>query len=168
MTRPEELRGIDYAWCAIDRDGHVAVFTTAGAAPVPHWIDPAWNDAVLDAIEALPERGEYRLEARDVFRHDPRSKTLELVRIGDEPIHDGDPAAAGLRDWRRWARLGLFAYDWVDVHRPHSAQSQRYELIAAPTNPIAAAGMPSALVSQPRLDGVCFANARLIDVAQFL
>jgi hypothetical protein len=141
----DDLRGIDYAWPAIDEDGHVGVFTSAGSGPIPRWFadDRAWCDAVLDAVASLHPRCTFRLEVPDA------------------------PRAPGLRDWKRWAEVGLFAYDWIDVHRPAVAHSRRYELIAAPTEPIDAQTMPAALRARPLLAGICFAKARFVDVAPF-
>jgi hypothetical protein len=141
----DDLVGIDYEWLAIDGDGHVGVFTSAGAGPIPRWFadDRAWCDAVLDVVASLPARGTFRLEVPDAS------------------------TTPGLRDWKRWAEVGLFAYDWADIHRPTVAHSRCYELIAAPTTPIDARVLPAALRERPVLAGVCFAKTRLVDVAPF-
>lgn len=140
-----DLLGIDYAWIGIDPDGHVAVFTSAGAGPIPRWFadDRAWCAGVLEFVDALPARGSFQL-------HVPETSTTP-----------------GLTDWKRWAAAGLYAYDWLDVHRPSVSHSRRYEAIATPTCSIEVHVMPSALRDRPLLTGVCFAKDRLVDVLPF-
>ena len=141
----DALIGIDYAWIAIDCDGQVGVFTSGGAGPIPRWFadERVWCDAVLDAVASLPVRGTFRLEV---------------------PVAAAVP---GLRDWKRWAGVGLFAYDWVDAHRSTVEYTRCYELIATPTNPIEACAMPAKLREQPVLAGICFARSHLVDVSPF-
>lgn len=141
----DDLAGIDYAWIAIDDDGHVGVFTSAGAGPIPRWFanGRSWCDEVFDAVASLPLRGTFRLEVPDAA------------------------TTAGLQDWKHWAEVGLFAFDWADVHRRTAEHTRCYELIATPTDPIGARTMPAKLREQPVLTGISFAKTRLVDVSPF-
>ena len=79
------LRGLDFSWMAVDRDGHLAWLVTFGSAVVPPWVE---RDAdALDDIEAsllaLPERGG--------------------VDVNDSSLVGG---------WVNAAKRGIFGYDW--------------------------------------------------------
>lgn len=52
----EDIEGIEYDWLARDEDGHVAMFSTAGAgyAPPTFLRDTDAHDAAFDALLALP------------------------------------------------------------------------------------------------------------------
>ena len=50
MDKPREVQGVEFDWFAIDQDGHVALFATAGFGPVPA--------SVLAASEAHDAVGE--------------------------------------------------------------------------------------------------------------
>jgi hypothetical protein len=98
----------DLAWLAVDAVWHLAVFTTAGIAPIP--------SRVLDHRE-LAERAEELLE--------------QLPVIGDCQLLVSLPRPD---DYIGFARRGFFAYDWEDVHRT-GGYSRCYEILARPTVP---------------------------------
>jgi hypothetical protein len=83
--------GLDFAWLACDVVGHVAVFTNAGAGPVP--------TAVL-------------AERPSVNRVE--SMVRDLPCVGGHTMHVLFPRPD---DYIRWAERGLFAYDWRDSGR---------------------------------------------------
>jgi hypothetical protein len=63
--------GPDTEWFASDRDGHVAVLSTAGLGPIPNRVldDPAGHVAVWDELETLGIReglGELNFESLDM------------------------------------------------------------------------------------------------------
>jgi hypothetical protein len=97
--------GWDFAWLACDAAGHVAVFTNAGVGPIP--------SASL-ALGELAESAEEHVDQLPVV-----GACVLLVKM---PRPD---------DYLAFAKRGLFAYDWSDVHR-RSGFSHQYELIARP------------------------------------
>jgi hypothetical protein len=103
--------GLDVEWIAVDRNGHVGVFTTGGIGPIPnvYLTGSGWWDQIWDAIGSLPEVSEHDL----------------LVTL---PRPD---------DFIAFARRGLFAFDWADVHRTIGGATNRYELQARPRTPLA-------------------------------
>ncbi len=125
-----DVRGIDCAWLAVDSLGQVAVFTTAGEGPIP--------ESALQGIEsaeelahALPVRGDAEL--------------LAALKRPD--------------DYLSFARRGLFAYDWSDVHRTSAKAIHAYELIARPRSALRVNELPDelgALAASTCLDGIVF------------
>src|SRR5438132_124105 len=97
--------GRDYAWVALDAVGHVAVFTNAGEGPIPTAVltNRQEADQAEELIHRLPQRGECQL-------------LMTLPRPDD---------------FIAFARRGLFAYDWRDVHQARD-RTFRYELLARP------------------------------------
>jgi hypothetical protein len=135
--------GMDLAWLASDRDGHLAAFVTGGSGPIP---DAALrlNFVPLEDIESricsIPKVSETRLLVT-WFKH-PESY-LEL------------------------AERGFFAYDWTDVHRTNVEAKSAYEQIAVPVNPINLAKLPddlAALARALKFGDVAFEETSWIDV----
>src|SRR3569623_1159708 len=103
----------DGAWLAIDAQGRVAVFTTAGVAPIPTVVLDGYRESSPeDLVNKLPVIGGYGLRVKY-----PR------------------PA-----DYTGFAARGFYAYDWQDVHRT-SDFSRGYDLIAVPSIPAAASDL---------------------------
>ena len=100
----------DPEWVAIDRYGRIGVFTTGGAGPVPraYLKTPGLLEAVGKAVWDMPER-------------------TESLLLAQMPRPD---------DYEAFARRGLFAFDWRDVHRTTN-RSKLYEIQARPAAPIA-------------------------------
>ena len=87
MKSADEIRGREYDWLARDDDGHVALFSTAGAGYAP--VEFLWNteahDRAIQAILALP--------------------ASTAARLAPE-------LAANLENtWKLVAERGLFAFD---------------------------------------------------------
>lgn len=101
------LQGIDAAWIAVDVAGRLALFTTGGAGPVPEAAMPTTGFAE-DLVLALPEISEVDLPAT---------------------THCPDCFIA-------FAKRGVFAYDWSDVHRSSPQTLGGYELQAGPCQPL--------------------------------
>lgn len=143
MSQQEYPHGLDCAWIASDRQGHVAVFITAGEGPIPP--------------QAL--RGDFF----PVNEVEPR-----VLRLGIRP----DQAVTNLSDapdpssYIALAQRGVFVYDWTDFTR--SCESlNAYELLARPLLPITCADLPIDLreVAQAvNFPGVCFADSTLVAV----
>jgi hypothetical protein len=133
--------GRDYAWLAVDAVGHVAVFTNAGAGPIP--------TSVL-ANREQADRAELEIRGIRVQGH--------FVTL---PYLDS---------FLEFAHRGLFAYDWQDAHRKAGFVRQ-YELQATPVEPATVDSLPPAinsLASIVRFDSIRFLDCPRIDVAKLV
>jgi hypothetical protein len=127
--------GWDFAWLACDAAGHVAVFTNAGVGPIP--------SASL-ALGVLAESAEEHVDQLPVVG--------TCVLLAKLPRPD---------DYVAFAKRGLFAYDWSDVHR-RTGFSHQYELIARPEAPVDVGRVSASvrlLASAVRFHGTNFADS---------
>jgi hypothetical protein len=114
MSQPTKAvgypEGWDLEWLSVDSTGQVAFFTSAGVGPIPTSVlrNPEMLDAIPELVRALPIRSGSKLLA-DLIRPD---------------------------DYVEFARRGLYAYDWSDVHRPRRGKTGLYQLQAYPETPI--------------------------------
>ncbi|WP_157476567.1 hypothetical protein [Lysobacter sp. Root690] len=143
MSQQEYPHALDCAWIASDRQGHVAVFITAGEGPIP--------------AQAL--RGDF-FPVKEV---EPR-----VLCLGIRP----DQAVTNLSDapnpssYIALAQRGVFVYDWTDftsIKGPLNA----YELLARPLLPITCTDLPIELrevAEAVRFADVCFADSSLVAV----
>ena len=134
----------DLAWLAVDAVGHIAVFTTAGAAPIP--------SAVLDHPELIKSAEELLTQLRPIGR----SQLLVTLPRPD--------------DFVGFACRGFFAYDWRDVHRTGS-YTNCYEIIARPEVARAVSDLAcelQALATMVRFDTLSFHDAVNIRVDQLV
>ena len=132
MNHSGELEGIDVAWLAVDALGQVAIFTTAGEGSVPETAFASVESAE-ESVRSLAEISGYELHA-SVNRPD---------------------------DFIAFAKRGLFAYDWSDVHRAASKCLGGYELQVRPSSPLRLSQLPTpvqALASATLLSGVTFGS----------
>ena len=130
MIVSRDLSGTDAAWLAVDASGQVAVFTTGGEGPVPETAIPS-TESGEEFVFTLPER-----TAVDLLSAVPRPD-----------------------DFIAFAKRGLFAYDWSDVHRTLSQALGGYQLQARPTEPLHITDLPSSLqtmAAATQLSGVVF------------
>jgi hypothetical protein len=134
MSGTLALQGIDAAWLALDSAGHVAIFTTGGEGPVPEAL-VSYATIVEEMVCCLPEMSEVDLRAR-VPRPD---------------------------SFLAFARRGLYAYDWSDVHRSRSQALGSYELQAVPLHPRAVSELP---VELQRIAEMCRTSAVLFGEPQ--
>jgi hypothetical protein len=58
MPRAHPRWGIEFYWLGVDREGHVAAFTTGQVRPASCRLSPALrrSDAALEQVEELPRR----------------------------------------------------------------------------------------------------------------
>jgi hypothetical protein len=112
LSRCTEYTGVEFDWYALDREGHLAVFTTAGSGPVPAaiWDRREEFHALEAAVDALTAAADF------------------------EEVYAG---YGNYLEWHDLARKGLFAFDYQDVHR--TRQLHHYDLMARPVNPVSAA-----------------------------
>lgn len=136
MVGSRDLQGIDAAWLASDASGQIAVFTTGGEGPAPESAIPSIESAA-GSVLALPE-------------------------ISDVDLLSGVPRPD---DFIAFAKRGLFAYDWSDVHRLASQELGGYELQARPVQPLCLADLPAPLqtiAAATRLSGVVFGASTVV------
>lgn len=130
MISPSDLQGIDAAWLAVDAIGQVALFITGGEGHVPETAI-ASTEIAEEATLSLPETSDCNL-------------LVTLVRPDN---------------FIAFARRGLFAYDWSDVHRPISQSLGGYELQARPFRPLQLTELPAFmqdLAASTKLSDVTF------------
>lgn len=120
MSRAHPRWGIEFDWLGVDRQGHVAMFTTAGYGPVPVEVDQHLPDvdAALDRIGQLPVTG----SAANVVRRST----------------DGDYS-----DWHAYSTKGFYAYDWQVWDGP-------YQRLSSPTVPVSISQLPAELQAVTR------------------
>nr|WP_309694706.1 hypothetical protein [Armatimonas sp.] len=83
---------LDLEWLGVDRAGYIGIFTTGGKGPIPeaYLEDELLLDSLSKFVRALPEI------------------------CGCQQIPN---IAQPADDFIAFARRGLFAFDWADVHR---------------------------------------------------
>jgi hypothetical protein len=127
---PRELQGIDASWLAVDAIGQVALFTTGGQGPVPN--------SALESVEF----------AEELVHSIPETSNCDLFTTCIRPD-----------DFIAFAKRGLFACDWSDVHRTNQELIGGHELLASPLLPIKASSLPPSLNAMTKatiLSGVTF------------
>ena len=117
----------DWDWYAVDPDGNIGHFTTAGLRPLPKSVKQD-----LEAAEALDEHFQER-----------------AVPVGGSLIREAVEADAGgwknstareryLKSFDEMAQKGLFSYNTQLVH----STDAKYYLVARPEKPLRAADLP--------------------------
>lgn len=128
--------GVDCAWLASDRDGYVGVFVTAGVGPIPiHWLND--EGMQVEDVEAL------------IYQLPNASAARMLVEIKRPD------------DFIELASRGVFVYDWRDVHRTSSEESNAYEPVAIPLTPITVDKLSDSLGSMVK--SLLFADVAFVD-----
>ena len=124
----------DTEWFASDRDGHVAVFSTAGLGPLPARAiaDPPGHVAVWEAFEVLGMP----------------------MGLGELDFTD---LAVG-------PRVGAFAFDYSGLHGPYGryAPRQPYRRVGTPQGPVTVRQLSAE--ARAFLAGVCFRDISFADV----
>lgn len=124
----DEIQGFEYDWLGRDEDGHIALFSTAGAgcAPAEFLRNTDAHDAAIDAILALP--------ASTAARFAP---TL---------------APSVVNTWKLVAERGLYAFDCDPTGGPYHLVAAPVVPIRVESLPVVAAEV----VDRIRL-ALCFA-----------
>jgi hypothetical protein len=112
---------IDCVWLASDGVGNLAVFITAGIAPIPAIALSQAYGPILD-VEEWVQRLPLTSAASD--RHGIR----------------------GQGAFDEFAQRGLFAFDWTDVHRTGN-YVHSYEKVASPTRPLPVSALTGTLLN---------------------
>ena len=136
MDSSRDFQEVDAAWIAIDVLGQVALFTTGGKGPIPRTALSSVN-MVEDSVFYLPEISSY-----------------DLLIVLPRPD-----------DFIAFAKRGLFAYDWSDIHRSTGQASDSYELQARPSRPLTLLDLPAplqAVALATRLSGVSFGSSVVV------
>lgn len=139
--------GFDFAWLAIDKNQHVALFITAGEGSIP-----------IDHLNAPTEVFECEIE-KELSK---LPQVCEATLLIDMPKPDSFIAPA---------QRGIFVFDWADAGRSYSATKGIYECAAAPKRPLVTSALPTELaIIAKRLvfSELSFDEATKFDVSQFL
>ena len=136
--------GYDLAWLAVDASDRVAVFTNAGVGPVPSSVFTGTEEPgeIEEMILRLPERNGFHL-------------------VVEMPRPDSFVA---------FARRGVFAYDWRDVHRVQG-RTGCYEIMCCPTDKIKVGdlgGELAAIAWRIRFESLCFDDSPSIAVEKLV
>ena len=135
---------VDALWVAADQRGTVAVFLTAGEAPIPAAL--LVEEKTLDFIE---------------------SALVELPRISKAQLLADVPWP---EDFIFLAERGLYVFDWTDVHRSMKEDRSMYEVVARPGTPALLVELPTQLQSSIRSAGlfdVSFPDSEWIDPTKY-
>ena len=138
--------GIDCVWLASDVAGHVGAFITAGLGPIP--------SAALDEKMLPIEDVEASLCELPQSTH---AKLLVSVKRPD--------------DFVALAERGIFVYDWTDIGRTAANALHRYELVAAPVQPIFLDKLPHELfrlAKAAELSKISFLTDNSLDIRKHL
>jgi hypothetical protein len=131
--------GIDLSWFAVDRDGHVGFFTSAGSRIVPEVVlksRETW-ESLKKAIHSLPRTGKGSLRFSE---------------------------GGNLKDWIEMAARGLFAYDFKSYDTA-VFENGDYQIIATPSQPLVIASLGEAVgqaLSVVTMKTICFAKENLV------
>ena len=135
--RNDDLEGSEFDWFAVDRDGHVALFATAGYGPIPQ--------AVLESVD----------EQRQVETYlSSIPATTQAIHIGGE----GD-----LEDWFAVARRGLYAYDWQHWNGPYGMIASP----ETPLHISSVPGHLQVIIGKTRLESLSFGGSSNVELAEF-
>jgi hypothetical protein len=142
----EDQQGLDLDWFAVDANGCVGHFTTAGRFLLP------------DSVASSKEDWE---RLRQYFRHDaPTDRSARMCPELPRIMKWRDEAAREryMRDFLAMASRGLFSYDAADL----SADKESYIRVALPDIPLNISELPSDIQSalkRTRLSHFHFASA---------
>lgn len=119
---------VDALWVAADQHGAVAVFLTAGEAPIPAalLIDKKTLESIEGALVELPKISKAQL-------------------LADVPWPE---------NFIFLAERGLYVFNWTDVHRSMNEDRSMYEVVAKPRAPALLVDLPEQLQSLIRSVGV--------------
>lgn len=92
--------GEEFDWLAVDRDGHVGHFSTAGYGPAP---------------VAFTEQGRNQRAAFEYIMALPKARLLVPLKIA---------GAGDLSDWQDMAKRGIFSFDHQDWNGPYQQVAQ--------------------------------------------
>ncbi len=137
--------GLDYVWLSTDSQSCLAIFITAGEAPIPSCL--LNKKPSLEGIEKLvwklPEITESRL----------------LVKVKSPD------------DYLAFAKRGLFVYDWTDINRTQKSCINMYEMVAQPVHACMLKNIPSDLSSSIvniAVKNFMFSENSTIDISTYI
>lgn len=137
----ENFDGADCVWIALDRNGYLAAFITAGIGPI--FVSAYKQFVISEDTEAyicgLAHTSEVRL----------------LVNV---PRPD---------DFIALAARGFFVYDWQDVYRTDKNRLSAYEMVAVPLTPLHISNAPEKIkeiVDTVELTDILFATEQRVSI----
>lgn len=138
-TSAKEVEGLEFDWFAQDKNGQLAVFTSAGRGGIPQQVFEASVLPYNDFISIIGAR----------------CASLAVLEF---------KGGGRLDDWRLFAEHGLYAYDFQDVHRIRVQKRDGYDLIYSPSCRAMATDLPNHVaLSLPVIDTV-FGASDLVPV----
>lgn len=132
--------GSDYAWHAVDADGHIAAFAIFETGPMPL--------AILEHWEA--------------------EQTLEDALLAALPSREHEAPSAEKPGFMNQTSRGIFLYDWGHFGRNGSRRDQ-YAREPVPPDPVTVDQLPETLAQRVRrvqFTDFCFADYAHIDLHQ--
>jgi len=104
-----KLTLIEFDWFAIDKLGQVAVFSSVTSGYIPEKVFSSYETfaGLTSLLNALPRFANVQIVTKEL---------------------------GGMDLWLEWSQRGLYAYDYIDVHR--TMKFDRYDLIAVPEQPL--------------------------------
>ncbi len=121
IVRDYDLREFD--WFAIDRNWYPGVLSRVGIGYVPDSVKASYEDYldIWETISSLPEISKAKQVSKGPGTYD---------------------------DWLDYARKGLFAFDFQDIHRKE--KTHRYDLLAKPLNylPVQSMDIPQEIIEK--------------------
>ena len=132
---------IDCVWLASDGVGNLAVFSTAGIAPVPAIALSQAYGSILDVEE-----------------------WVQLLPLTSRVSHQH--GILGQVAFDEFAQRGLYAFDWTDVHRTGN-YLHAYEKVASPTRPLSVNALTGKLAncgSQLVLNTIDFSSTAAVNI----
>jgi hypothetical protein len=130
-----DLRGIEHDWIAVDQDGHLGFFSTAGAGFYPVFF--ADNlDVFVEAIE-------------DLLQLPESSQVLFAPNLSTWLTND----------WRSFAARGFYAYDCDPCGGPY----RKVAAPKSPVHVSDISSSMQLLAGKIRFDSICFSNRNVIN-----
>ena len=132
-----ECEGSEFDWFALDQEGRLGVFSTAGAGVIPGVVvrsGPAVYNSVIAVVLARP--------------------CCSFHRVSRE--------SGSIADWRDYAQQGLYAFDFYDVHRVGAAKKGGYDLICRPDVALVRADLPDTIADRLPSLPIVFASTNFV------
>ena len=104
---PEEVRGLEFDFIAVDEDGHVALFATSGSGAFPAGASP--GDPERELIEGLSTVGTAKQEGR---------------------------GAGSCSEWIELGNRGVFVFDWKRPQGPYERVISPTEPVSVSSVPV--------------------------------
>ena len=138
MSSDRNILGTEFDWFAVDSDGHVGHFSSAGFGQVPKVAEAnaELHDRVLELLQKAPASGKSSFE-RGVGK--------------------------GCEDWLKIAQHGIFSFDWKHWNGPYA----RIATPASPVLLDQLPEEVRSTASRIRFEKICFRKAKAVRPEDF-